>query len=145
MVGRAISRDEALRINRRICEQAEAERRPPVVSSEAAGFGSWHPVVRELFWARAGELGLTDTIVHAGFGVESMDDYPGTIWEAAAVLDIIYYAVGTPIGLNGMIEALEICPAEAVATGWTLRDVQEYLDWYIPEHDDEGEGKQWRN
>lgn len=34
MVGRAISRDEALRLNCRICEQAEAERRPPETVSE---------------------------------------------------------------------------------------------------------------
>jgi len=105
-----------------------------IEAPKAPGFEGWSPAARKRFWARAGELGLTDTIVHAGFGVDSMKQYPGTMEEAAVVLEALGYATKTTIGVAGLIEALGMAPVEAAKAGWTAQDVRDCVDRYIAEH-----------
>jgi len=108
--------------------------REPAKAPKVAGFDNWPPAGRKRFWARAGELGLTDTIVHAGFGVDSMKEFDGTMDEAAVVLEGLGYAIETTIGVAGLIEALGMAPVEAAKAGWTAQDVRDCVDRYIAEH-----------
>lgn len=106
---------------------------PAKTASKPVGFENWSPAARKRFWARAGELGLSDTIVHAGFNVDSMKAFDGTMDEAAVVLEGLGYAIETTIGVAGLVEALGMSAVEAAEAGWTAEDVHDCVDRYIAE------------
>lgn len=106
---------------------------PAKTTPRVAGFDNWPPAGRKRFWARAREMDLTDTIVHAGFGVDSMKEFDGTMDEAAVVLEGLGYAIETTIGVAGLVEALGMSAVEAASSGWTAQDVRDCIDRYIAE------------
>jgi len=105
----------------------------PQPETSGAGFDRWPEGKRRAFWAQARKDGLTDDVIHVGFGVESMKEYGGTVEDARTILGGLAYAVKATIGVAGLTEALGMPVAQAVADGADLVTIQEAVDAYVAE------------
>lgn len=99
----------------------------------ASGFEAWPEAKRRGFWAQAHKAGLSDDVIHVGFGVESMKEYTGTVEDARVILSALEYAVKATIGVAGLNEALGMPIAQAVAEGADVATITEAVDAYIAE------------
>jgi len=87
----------------RVSEKAEVEaiEKPSETKREdtppkdegPAGFSQWPENKRQAFWATTHDLGFDQGLIHAAFGVESMNDYQGTMADAKRTLFILKYGV----------------------------------------------------
>lgn len=105
----------------------------PALPEPGSGFEAWPEAKRRAFWAQAHKAGLTDDVIHVGFGVETMNEYQGTVEQARVILSALEYAVGAAVGVAGLNEALGMPVAEAVAEGADFATVKEAVDAYIAE------------
>jgi len=105
----------------------------PQPDTSATGFEHWPEGKRRAFWAQARKDGLTDDVIHVGFGVESMKQYEGSVEDARTVLGALAYAIKATIGVAGLTEALGMPVAQAVADGADLVTIQEAVDAYVAE------------
>lgn len=96
-----------------------------------SGFEVWPEAKRRGFWAQAHKAGLTDDVIHVGFGVESMKEYTGTVEDARVILSALEYAMKATIGVAGLNEALGMPIAQAVAEGADVATITDAVDAYI--------------
>lgn len=80
---------------------------PTGPTATPTGWATWSDKAHAAFWARANEMGLGKELIHAGFGVESMKDFTGTMEDAKVLLMAIDYAVKADIGIAGLYAATE--------------------------------------
>lgn len=62
-------------------------------TEDAVGFRQWPENKRKAFWATTHDLGFDQGLIHAAFGVESLNDYQGTMADAKRTLFILKYGV----------------------------------------------------
>lgn len=88
---------------------ANSRRRHAANAKADVGWGAWSVNMRNSFWAKAGELNLSNDGVHHEFGVESMKDYTESQRTARAILEILDYGINkVAVGLQGIWEALGV-------------------------------------
>ena len=105
----------------------------PALPEPGSGFEAWPEAKRRAFWAQAHKAGLTDDVIHVGFGVESMKEYGGTVEQARVILSALEYAIKATVGVAGLNEALGIPVAQAVTEGADFTTIKEAVDAYIAE------------
>ena len=72
------------------------------------GFQTWPDKGKAAFWARSNTLGISKDAVHFEFRVTSMNDYQGSMDDAADVLQIIKMGLDKTLTLNQLHEALGV-------------------------------------
>jgi len=101
------------------------------------GWETWSDRAHAAFWAKANELGLSKNVVHAGFDVESMKEFTGTMDDAKVILLALDYAVNkTDIGVAGLNAAISDILGGRVTgvvmqEGATFADVKDAVDQWI--------------
>lgn len=110
-----------------------------VEAPKAGGWETWPERGHAAFWAKASELGLSKDVVHCGFGVESMKEFPGTMDDAKVILSALDYAVNkTTIGVVGLHQAISDQIGGHVSDvvmqeGATFSDIKDAVDRWISE------------
>lgn len=109
----------------------------PTAEDAPTGWATWSERAQKAFWAKANELGLGREVVHAGFDVESMKEFTGTMDDAKVILMAIDYAVNkTDIGVAGLNAAISDILGGRVTgvvmqEGATFADVKDAVDQWI--------------
>jgi hypothetical protein len=115
-----------------------------VEAPKAGGWETWPERGRAAFWAKASELGLSKDVVHCGFGVESMKEFPGTMDDAKVILSALDYAVNkTTIGVVGLHQAISDqigghVSGVVMQEGATFSDIKDAVDRWISEQAADG-------
>ena len=105
----------------------------PAAAKPPRDWAGWPEGKRRGFWARVRELGLSDDVVHVGFGCETMKEYQGSVDDARVILAALDYAIKATIGVAGLSEALGMPVAKAVADGADMAVIKDAVDAYIAE------------
>jgi len=114
-------------------DQSQSKTPVAPAQEQASGFEAWPEAKRRAFWAQVHKAGLTDDVIHVGFGVESMKEYGGTVEQARVILSALEYAIKATVGVAGLNEALGIPVAQAVTEGADFTTIKEAVDAYIAE------------